>query len=42
VSTHNVDAKALQPLGRGKDQLKEGSRPDSEVNRRVELVRQAQ
>jgi len=39
VATYNVDAKALQPVGRGKDQLREGSRPDSEVNRRVELVR---
>jgi outer membrane protein OmpA-like peptidoglycan-associated protein len=39
VSAHNVDAKALQALGRGKDQLKEGTRPDSEANRRVELVR---
>ena len=39
VSAHKVDAKVLQPVGRGKEQLREGSRPDSEVNRRVELVR---
>ena len=41
VSTHHVDPNALQAVGRGKDQLREGSRPDSEVNRRVELVRKA-
>src|SRR5688572_22536169 len=39
VAAYNVDAKALLPVGRGKEQLREGSRPDSEVNRRVELVR---
>ena len=39
VAEYNVDAKALLPVGRGKEQLREGSRPDSEVNRRVELVR---
>jgi len=41
VAAHKVDATALRPLGRGADNLKEGSRPDSEVNRRVELVRKA-
>lgn len=41
VTAHKVDAAALKPLGRGKDNLKEGSRPDSEVNRRVELVRKS-
>ena len=41
VTSYNVDAKALQAIGRGKENLKEGSRPDSEVNRRVELVRKA-
>ena len=41
VSAYKVDAKMLQPVGRGKEYLKEGSRPDSEVNRRVELVRKA-
>jgi outer membrane protein OmpA-like peptidoglycan-associated protein len=41
VSAHKIDAKMLRPVGRGKEYLKEGSRPDSEVNRRVELVRKA-
>lgn len=41
VSAHSVDTAVLQPVGRGKDKLKEGTRPDSEVNRRVELVRKA-
>ena len=41
VTSYNVDARALQAIGRGKEHLKEGSRPDSEVNRRVELVRKA-
>jgi len=41
VATYKVDPKSLQALGRGKERLKEGSRPDSEVNRRVELVRKA-
>lgn len=39
VTAHKVDAAALRPLGRGAENLKEGARPDSEVNRRVELVR---
>ena len=39
VSTHGVDGKALKPIGKGKDQLRDSSRPDSEANRRVELVR---
>jgi outer membrane protein OmpA-like peptidoglycan-associated protein len=41
VSAYKVDAKMLKPVGRGEQYLKEGSRPDSEVNRRVELVRKA-
>lgn len=41
VSAHKVAPASLQAVGRGKDQLREGSRPDSEVNRRVELVRKA-
>jgi hypothetical protein len=41
VSAHNVDPKALQPLGRGKEYLRDAARPDSEVNRRVEMVRKA-
>ena len=39
VSAHGVDAKALRPVGRGKDDLKDSVRPDAEINRRVELVR---
>jgi outer membrane protein OmpA-like peptidoglycan-associated protein len=42
VSAHGVDAKALHPVGRGKDDLKDNARPDAEINRRVELVRNAQ
>jgi outer membrane protein OmpA-like peptidoglycan-associated protein len=41
VSTYKVEPTALKAVGRGKEQLREGSRPDSEVNRRVELVRKA-
>jgi len=41
VSAHGVDGKALKPVGRGKDQLRDASKPDSEINRRVELVRTA-
>ncbi len=41
ISAHKVDPAMLKPIGRGKEQLVEGSRPDSEVNRRVELVRKA-
>jgi outer membrane protein OmpA-like peptidoglycan-associated protein len=39
VSTYGVDEKALRPVGRGKERLRDATRPDSEVNRRVELVR---
>lgn len=39
VSAHGVDGKVLKPVGRGKDQLRDPSKPDSEINRRVELVR---
>ena len=41
VSTHAVDGKVLKPVGVGKDRLKDAARPESEVNRRVELVRSA-
>ena len=41
VSAHNVDPKTLRPLGRGKEYLRDAARPDSEVNRRVEMVRKA-
>jgi outer membrane protein OmpA-like peptidoglycan-associated protein len=41
VSAHGVDAKALRPIGRGKEELKDTVRPDAEINRRVELVRKA-
>ena len=41
VSAHGVDAKALKPVGRGEDQLRDPSKPDSAINRRVELVRTA-
>lgn len=39
VAVHRVDPNALKPLGRGKEQLRDPARPDSEANRRVELVR---
>ena len=39
VTVHGVDAKALRPVGRGKDELKDSSNPESQANRRVELVR---
>ena len=41
VATHSVDGSALKPVGVGKDRLKDASRPDAEINRRVELVRTA-
>lgn len=41
VSTLAVDGKVLRPVGIGKDRLKDAARPESEVNRRVELVRSA-
>ena len=41
VSTHGVDAKALKPVGKGKADLRDASKPDAEANRRVELVRTA-
>jgi outer membrane protein OmpA-like peptidoglycan-associated protein len=41
VAVHGVDAKALKPLGKGKEDLKDTSHPDSQLNRRVELVRTA-
>ena len=39
VAVHGVDAKALKPIGRGKDELKDAANPESQANRRVELVR---
>lgn len=39
VSVHGVESKVLQPIGRGKEELKDTARPDAGVNRRVELVR---
>ena len=41
VAVHGVDAKALKPVGRGKDELKDARNPESQANRRVELVRTA-
>lgn len=41
VSAYGVDPKVLKPVGRGKEELRDAARPDSEVNRRVELVRTA-
>lgn len=42
VSVYGVDAKVLRPVGKGKNELIDKTRPDSEVNRRVELVRKAE
>jgi outer membrane protein OmpA-like peptidoglycan-associated protein len=42
VTAYGVDAKALRPVGKGKDRLKDPTRPDAEINRRVELVRRPQ
>jgi outer membrane protein OmpA-like peptidoglycan-associated protein len=41
VSAYGVDAKALAPVGRGIEDLKDSQHPDAAVNRRVELVRKA-
>lgn len=41
VGAYKVDAQSLVAIGRGKEHLREGTRPDSAVNRRVELVRKA-
>jgi outer membrane protein OmpA-like peptidoglycan-associated protein len=41
VSAHGVDSKVLKPVGKGKADLRDSNKPDSEVNRRVELVRTA-
>ncbi len=41
VTAYHIDPQALQSIGRGEQQLRDPSRPDSEVNRRVELVRKA-
>jgi outer membrane protein OmpA-like peptidoglycan-associated protein len=39
VAVHGVDAKVLKPIGKGKEDLKDSTHPDSQLNRRVELVR---
>jgi outer membrane protein OmpA-like peptidoglycan-associated protein len=39
VAVYGVDSKALRPVGRGKADLKDAANPDSQANRRVELVR---
>ena len=41
VAAHGVDSKALAPVGRGIDGLKDTKNPEAAVNRRVELVRKA-
>jgi outer membrane protein OmpA-like peptidoglycan-associated protein len=39
VSIYGVDPKVLRPVGRGSDQLRDRANPESQVNRRVEMVR---
>ena len=39
VAAYGVDGKALAPVGRGIEDLKDPKHPDAAVNRRVELVR---
>jgi outer membrane protein OmpA-like peptidoglycan-associated protein len=39
TSAYGVETKALTPMGLGKEQLKDPAHPESQVNRRVELVR---
>jgi outer membrane protein OmpA-like peptidoglycan-associated protein len=39
VGAYGVESKSLTPMGLGKEHLKDPSKPDSIVNRRVELVR---
>jgi outer membrane protein OmpA-like peptidoglycan-associated protein len=41
VAAHGVDGKALAPVGRGIEGLKDTKNPEAAVNRRVELVRKA-
>lgn len=41
VTAHGVDSKALRPVGRGKDELRDTANPEAQANRRVELVRKA-
>jgi outer membrane protein OmpA-like peptidoglycan-associated protein len=41
VDAFRVDPKALKPVGRGAEYLKDAANPDAAVNRRVELVRSA-
>ena len=39
VAAHGVDGKALAPVGRGIESLRDTKNPEAAVNRRVELVR---
>ena len=39
AAEYGVNPTVLKPVGKGKEALKDAARPDSEVNRRVELVR---
>ena len=39
VDNYGIDSKVLKPVGRGKENLRDKSKPDSEINRRVEMVR---
>jgi OmpA-OmpF porin, OOP family len=39
VAAYGVDGKALAPIGRGIEELKDPRNPEAAVNRRVELVR---
>ena len=41
VAAYGVDGKALAPVGRGTEELKDTKHPDAAINRRVELVRKA-
>jgi outer membrane protein OmpA-like peptidoglycan-associated protein len=42
VNVYGVNARALKPVGHGKERLRDTARPDDEINRRVELVRRTQ
>jgi outer membrane protein OmpA-like peptidoglycan-associated protein len=39
VSVYGIDPKVLRPVGRGSEQLKDAANPESQANRRVEMVR---
>jgi outer membrane protein OmpA-like peptidoglycan-associated protein len=39
VSAYGIDPKVLRPVGRGAEQLRDTAHPESQANRRVELVR---